>query len=72
MRNEQWTIEQNNEATVRAYKIAVRDGAINLAHNIETSNPQIDWQAIRDKITTEAQQAVANIAADVTEPPETV
>jgi hypothetical protein len=64
MRNKQWTTEQNDEATVRAYKIAVKDGAVNLAHNIVKANPQIDWSAIDAKLVIDQAQTEANIAKD--------
>ena len=53
MKNLAWTVEQNNEATIRAYLAAVRDGAQALAHKILYANPQIDWAPIQAKYETE-------------------
>ena len=53
MRNEQWSAEQNREATVRAYKIALRDGADSLAQRIIEANPDIDWTSVRDAYAIE-------------------
>lgn len=72
MRNEIWTSEQNNEATRKAYEIAVRDGAVNLAHNIVAANPQIDWAAVDANLKIKALVASENVLADNLEAPETV
>lgn len=72
MRNEQWTIERNNEATVKAYKIAVRDGAVNLAENIKVANPQIPWIEVDAVLNREAALAAQNVQDDTLEAPEKV
>jgi len=72
MRNEKWTVEQNNEATARAYKSAIRDGAFNLAHNIKHANPQIDWAQVDTQIRLAQAKEVLNQNLDDLTPPETV
>lgn len=72
MRNEQWTLERNNEATVKAYKIAVRDGAVNLAENIKVANPQIPWIEVDAVLNREAALTAQHVADDNLEAPETV